>query len=549
MQTRKIMLSVAIAVVMMGAAAVPVMQAADDNEDASSMQFDDAERISLDLSPMQTSTAGGQGNVLLTKESPKNDTIPRITEDGDGNTGVVWTQVKSAFNADIGLAYSSNDGESWSASLLGFDGYAWYGDMAYFDATRYEGPDYEGLWLECLERTNQGGYFTQIPDITDSETWKAYSWEEGRRPGATCLNFEDHMWYNNMGFDYGPGPVPAMINDDEGMNQGLELWWCGAGENLGSIVWNWDSGTGPAGQYTPSQDIETAAVHDNNPGWDSKGEFFYVVCQSNIEEKSQIYYKKCIPVQESDIEYAENSYFLDGGDEAGYEAAHPSVEASGDRAVVVYMTTDNNYGDWDIRCKYTSDAGETWDTTFVANEHQVDESFPAVYMSGSTVYVAYEKDGNLYFTESTDGGATWAEPSQINEEDGTVVSGENTIDIHSSGIVWTDNRNGNNDIYWAPVPAPQLNVESVTGGVGATATVSNTGTEAASDVAWTIDLSGPVFVGSHAEGTIDSLPAGESTSISSGLAVGIGPTTISVAAGGATGSASGFILGPLVLGL
>jgi hypothetical protein len=349
--------------------------------------------------------------------------------------------------------------------------------------------------------------------------------------------------------DNPPGPVVAMINDNNNLNQALELWWESAGEGLGNIVYNWDSGTGPQGPYFPAQDVDTAAVHDANPGWESEGDFFYVVCQSNMEDNAMVMYKKCIPVVEADIEFAEDSYFIDGGNDAGYDAAHPSVEAFGDRVVVIYMTSDNIYGDWDIRCKYSSDAGETWDTSTIADEGQIDETYPTVYMSGGTVYVAYEKEGNLYFTESGDGGATWEEPLQMNEEDGTVVSEENAIDIHGSGIVWTDNRNGNKDVYYAPVPAPQLNVEAIAGGMGVTATIANTGTEDASDVAWTIDLSGPVFLGNHAEGTLDVLAAGDSTTISTGFVLGIGPTTISVEAGSATSSASGFVLGPLVLGL
>ncbi|MFO8133445.1 MAG: hypothetical protein R6U10_05900 [Thermoplasmatota archaeon] len=528
-------------------AAIPMISDADDDEMA--LQFDDAERIPLDLKPMGTLTAGLQENVLLTPDSPEDDMIPRITLDGDGNIGVVWTHMMGALLADAGLTYSSDNGATWTSLLFGFEGLAWYADMAYFDGTRYEGPDFEGFWMECLERTTDGGYFALIPDVTDEESWEAYQWTEGSRPGATCLNLEDDMWYYMHYYDYAPGPVVAMINDDQNMNQGLELWWESAGDDLGSIVSNWDAEGGPEGPYQPAQDIETAAVHDADPGWDSEGDFFYVVCQSNLEDNAKVLFKKCIPVVESDIEYAEDSYFIDGGNDAGYDAAHPSVEASGDRVVVIYMANDNVYGDWDIRCKYSSDAGETWDTTSVANEGQVDETYPAVYMSGSTVYVAFEKEGNLYFTESTDGGATWEEPVQMNEEDGTVVSEENAIDIHGSGIVWTDNRNGDKDVYYAPVPAPQLNVESITGGMGVTATVSNTGTEDASSVAWTIDLSGPVFVGSHAEGTIDSLAAGDSETISSGFVLGIGPTTISVAAGGAEQTASGFVLGPLVLGL
>jgi len=58
-----------------------------------------------------------------------------------------------------------------------------------------------------------------------------------------------------------------------------------------------------------------------------------------------------------------------------------------------------------------------------------------------------------------------------------------------------------------------------------------------------------VFIGKHSEGTIDTLNPGESVTVGPGLVFGIGPTTITVNAGGVTATASGFVLGPLVLGV
>ena len=230
------------------------------------------------------------------------------------------------------------------------------------------------------------------------------------------------------------------------------------------------------------------------------------------------------------------------------DAAHPSVAASGSNIVVVYMSNDNIFGDWDIVCSYSSDDGETWNTATVAGVPQVDEMYPAVYMSGNTVYCAYIKDNNLYLVKSEDGGATWSEPEQVNDQDGTVVAGENYVDICGKGIVWTDNRNGNLDIYFAPLPAPIIGV-SISGGFGVKATISNSGTVAAENLAWSVDLSGLVFVGKHAEGTIASLEPGASETVGPGLVFGIGPTTITVNAGGTTATASGFVLGPMVLGV
>jgi hypothetical protein len=150
--------------------------------------------------------------------------------------------------------------------------------------------------------------------------------------------------------------------------------------------------------------------------------------------------------------------------------------------------------------------------------------------------------------KSEDGGLTWGEPEQMNDNDGSVVAEENSIDISSNGIVWTDNRNGNKDIYYTPLPAPLINVV-ISGGFGVSATVSNDGSVAAENLDWDVELSGLVFLGASTTGTIATLAPGASESVGPGLVLGIGPSTITASAGGAVQTADAFVLGPLVTGI
>jgi len=57
-----------------------------------------------------------------------------------------------------------------------------------------------------------------------------------------------------------------------------------------------------------------------------------------------------------------------------------------------------------------------------------------------------------------------------------------------------------------------------------------------------------VFLGSSKEGSID-IPAGEKVTVKTGLVLGLGGVTITVTCGGATKTADGTILGPLIIGL
>ena len=509
--------------------------------------FENARIVTPNIIELGTSYAtpilNNQGNVLVTPNSPEEDMLPSITVDGNGNIVVTWTHEISAMESDVGIAFSTDGGNSFQANVFQLDGYQYYADSAYVEGSKYSSPIvFDGIWGICLEQVYETGNVWLITDVTNPDTYQFISFTEGILPGATYACIEDDSWYWEHTFDM-TGPVHFYIDDDQGMDDGWMLFWMHA--DISSLVYNWDAES--VLDTAPAQDPDMACIHDSDPAW-SEDDFFYTVAQ-HINESTgrlEVTYKRCVPVEEDDIEFVAEQFYLAKGDT--YDAAHPEVDAQGDKVVVVYMCNDNPFGDWDIKCAYSNDRGQTWGTSTVVEEHPADEMYPSVYMSGNSVYVVYVKDGNLYLVKSTDGGATWGEPKQINDVDGTVVAEENAVEIDAGGIVWTDTRNGNRDIYYAPLPAPLITID-VSGGFGVKATISNTGSEAAENVDWSIDLSGLVFLGKHAEGTIPSLAPGESTTVSPGFVLGIGPTTVTVTAGGATKTASGFVLGPLVLGL
>jgi hypothetical protein len=94
-----------------------------------------------------------------------------------------------------------------------------------------------------------------------------------------------------------------------------------------------------------------------------------------------------------------------------------------------------------------------------------------------------------------------------------------------------------------------LNVGEISGGIGVTAIITNTGTVEATNIPWSIYFcSGLVFIGGLTEG-ITNVPAGGETAINSGLVFGFGPGSITVTAGDATKIVSCFVLGPFVLGI
>jgi Carboxypeptidase regulatory-like domain len=94
----------------------------------------------------------------------------------------------------------------------------------------------------------------------------------------------------------------------------------------------------------------------------------------------------------------------------------------------------------------------------------------------------------------------------------------------------------------------QITIETITGGFGVTATLNNTGVDAATNVKWSIALDGGlVLLGRQTNGTLGVIQPGFTPKIQTGFVLGIGILSITVTAGTAEKTVQGFLLGPIVL--
>jgi len=230
------------------------------------------------------------------------------------------------------------------------------------------------------------------------------------------------------------------------------------------------------------------------------------------------------------------------------KCSHPYVEAKNGRVyVIAEIETDD--GSKDIVCYTSNDhfTSGSWEKHMITETPGINEAYPSVVVYGEGATCAFIQNGDLYTTSTVDAGATWSTPEKVNDETGTVVEQYGSADITNSGhILWTDNRNGNNDIYYDNVGIPSVpivNIGEISGGIGISADIENSGTAAANNVQWSIDLEGGlVLVGKHAEGTISTLAAGASETVKIPFVLGFGAVTIKVAVDGKTKEGSGTIL-------
>jgi len=156
------------------------------------------------------------------------------------------------------------------------------------------------------------------------------------------------------------------------------------------------------------------------------------------------------------------------------------------------------------------------------------------HMSENKAICEFIKGGDLYYSVTEDGGVTWSTPQ--------VAAVEHNIqnaDVCPMGYAYeTDS-----SIYFTPTEFKQavLKIESVSGGIGISAVIKNSGTAAAENVNWSIVTTGTVFVGGHKSGQI-TLQPGDSTTIKTGLMLGLGTISATITVGSVTKTVSGKLL-------
>ncbi|VVC05297.1 BNR repeat-like domain protein [uncultured archaeon] len=152
----------------------------------------------------------------------------------------------------------------------------------------------------------------------------------------------------------------------------------------------------------------------------------------------------------------------------------PQIIASGKNVYVSWM--DKTPGNYDVFVAKSNDAGSTFSAPVNVSNTPKDSGYEQITASGNNIYVVWtetisDKNYDVLFAKSTNGGSTFDAPVNISHNDGAsgwaLVSAPNNI-----YVAWEDNTPGNYDIFVA---------KSTDGGstFGSPVNVSNTPAESA----------------------------------------------------------------------
>jgi len=452
-------------------------------------------------------------NVPITS-ALEDEFLPTIGNSQDGTLGFAYTYQTDFFTSEIPWFYSTDDANSWEGGVV------WTIEGIQTGATiDYTGSDkyFVGSLQDPINDDGANQWLFDMVDISDSETWggSAWSW-------AASYPYRDRGIPDIAGYDGIDTPgwrhVTVCIGTrDERVNMPI----------LNYLNYD-EEGSGWSSYHDSFQGCENSAIDI-----DQSNGYFYAVFdhfnQSRGDWDLGLISGDCHPDEERGITYFN---YTTMGDIKNTKL--PDVGANSGTVMIVAQQEELIPGKTDIVCYYSLDNGESWDMSIVAGDSADYETNPSIVVYGNSATCTYAIGDNLFVCHTVDGGVTWTDHEQINNQENSFVNERRNAAITNGGYtVWTDNRDGDQNIYYDNIglpPAPVIEISDISGGIGVSATLTNIGGAEGTNMPWSIDVDGGLIILGHKEGTISSLAQGSSTTIKLPLVLGLGSATITVEA-------------------
>jgi len=141
----------------------------------------------------------------------------------------------------------------------------------------------------------------------------------------------------------------------------------------------------------------------------------------------------------------------------------PSVAVIGSDVHVVWF--DFRDGNYEIYYKRSTDGGSNWGADTRLTNYTAESYPPSIAISGSFVHVVWwdYRDGNpeIYYKRSTDGGVSWGADILLSDYPDWSYSPSISVSGSVIHVVWRDDRDGNNEIYYKRNPTGHSVLKSV----------------------------------------------------------------------------------------
>jgi hypothetical protein len=451
---------------------------------------------------------------------------PTIASNGN-NLLVIAEESKDIFTSDFLMTYSSDCGKTWSEvrSHITEDALE---SKPVIDFC--ENNEFQAYGTTLPDPVNKRLFLLHYPSMVDPEV--AYKESDGWTVWSLDINnFDDFYSIDICGYPHGPNAPAA---DFHGV-----LTLIGVGSD-GQTIEN----------YYETEEMGIGACFLSFTGQ------FGDTVSCVIDVSTQTYFEAMELKNDPDYELTDGVFleycWVEPGNENWWEndwpiftfegASNPDISASNGYCYCVCELND------EVVCYYSHDNGETFEASTITSQGK----YPVVSSLGKQVVVAYSRNGDLYTSISEDGGKNWEEFPSINTASGKVKSGERSYGISSNNVVWTDTRDEKNAVFYdkaGEILLPNIEIQTISGGLGISAVIANTGTADATDIGWNIHCEGTILLGSETAGTITKLEPGQSASIKSGFIIGLGKTDITVTVGSTSKTASGTVLLFFILGV
>ena len=353
-----------------------------------------------------------------------------------GYNALVAYEYKYGNSTHVYLRNSVNYGQSWSSGFVGFSP-----QFNTFSPSLCIKPFSKIAYCAAVSDNNNSAvlFDIEIPNIDNINVLNAYllDWSSF---GFYNFSKPDIVYYSDTVYPNVPYMtiVIGSTTYSGGPCKNTPMFFYRSPDDPSSNTIAWDAA------------IENCS--NLSMSFDHIKKIFYGVCEIKNENKTNIFF-----LYDNPITWTANSslkYKILTGQE---NLTHPQIFFTENQIYITAETETNG-----IVIYNSPNGGNTWYRHNVTKDIMPIDAkpkYPSVYANQNIVYCVFTESSNISLTNSSNYGTSWSTPIQLNNQNGSVVENYRYSDIPDADhVVWTDNREGNNDIYSALKTLPDIDI-------------------------------------------------------------------------------------------